>query len=117
MRAVAALMTTAMRWIGRDTDAFTLALKNGFVFIDWDRAPLTPVDGICRAAGFVESGEAEQGENAGHSEGGGTVEGGLGSLFAGTASARAACLCAPGQVSPSNTALASVTLRPVKHKT
>ena len=42
MRAVAALMTTAMRGIGRDTDAFTLALKNGFVFIDWDRAPLTP---------------------------------------------------------------------------
>jgi len=42
MRVAAALMTTAMREIGRDTDAlteaFTLALKNGFMFIDWDRS-------------------------------------------------------------------------------
>jgi len=36
MRLAAALMTTAMGEIGRDTKAFTLALKNGFVFIDWD---------------------------------------------------------------------------------
>jgi len=31
-----ALISTGMSEIGRDTEAFTLALKNGFVFIDWD---------------------------------------------------------------------------------
>jgi len=29
---------TAISESDRDTDAFTLALKNGFVFIDWDRS-------------------------------------------------------------------------------
>lgn len=42
MRAAAALSSTAISEIDRDTDAlteaFTLALQNGFLFIDWDRA-------------------------------------------------------------------------------
>jgi len=42
LRTASTPISTGISESDRDTEAFKLALKNGFVFIDWDRSEAAP---------------------------------------------------------------------------